>query len=684
MPNTYQNSKSEVIDARNTDVECPFQTVPDLLQDRARKTPDKNYVIFQDQPHTYRDFQAMTARFASSLAKLGVAKGDHIAVLLPNSLDFLAAFFGGMHAGAVCVTINTLLKADELEFIINDCDARVLITTPHYRKLLDPVWDELKNIDRLVLTDSEDDAKQKRIYSDAHWVPEMIAAGDPNFSVELSADDPAAMIYTSGTTGHPKGVVLTHGNYMYNSYVAPRYIDLQTDDVALCIMPLFHVNAQVASFLATLQANATVVLEEMFKPRLFIKTLKKYKCTTVSGSPAIYNFLNEMKENEGERLDFMKSCVCGSAPMPVEVFNKFEEKFGAKIIEGYGLSEGTCVSSLNPINGVRKIGSIGVPLDGQAMAIWDADGNDLPDGEIGEIVVSGPNVMRGYWKNPEASAKVLINGWLRTGDMGYRDQDGYYYISGRSKEMIIRGGENVYPKEIEEVLYQHDDVVDAAVIGIPDKTYGEEVAAFVILRPGSSTTDKEIKAFLRAKLADYKRPRVLELVHDLPRTATGKIQKIKIYEEYVGNLKLINRVAGRVHVPYHWVYGDALAKFYNGLRDQKFYGLKNTTTGTVQCPPKSYDALTFEAATEWVELPNTGTLESFTTVYMEFPGQPEAPPYTYGYIKLEGAHTHIYHLIREIPEDDIRIGLKVEAVWKDPAQCQGNLHDIQYFRPVAG
>ncbi|MCE9599827.1 MAG: long-chain-fatty-acid--CoA ligase [Spirochaetia bacterium] len=662
-----------------SDIVSPFKTITEMMADRAHNFPDKPYLIFGEKTYTYSQFDQITSKAAGAFKKLGANAGDRIAILIPNSDDFLFCYFGAMKAGCAAATLNTLLKAEELEFIINDSKATVLCTTPHYLKLLASVRENLTNIKHIILTEPAETGNSVILGN-------LITAAEP-FTHNVQAEDDAAMIYTSGTTGHPKGVVLTHANILYNSYVAPRFIDLQKDDVSLCIMPLFHVNAQIASMMATMQAGATVVLEEMFKPRSFIKTLKKYKCTTFSGVPTIYSYLNDMKEAEGEDLSFLKACICGAAPMPVEVFQTFERKFGAKIIEGYGLSEGTCVSSLNPINGVRKIGSIGIPIDGQEMGIWDDDGNSMAVGQIGEIVIKGPNVMKGYYNNPEASAKALSNGWLRTGDLGYRDQDGYYFISGRKKEMIIRGGENIYPREIEEVLFEMPDVQDCAVVGLPDKKYGEEVAAFIILKGGSSADEKSIKSFLRTKIADFKRPRIIEIVTDLPRTATGKIQKNKIVEEHVGNMQLISKVDGKVLIPYKWVYGKALARFYSGMKEEgKFYGTyrKGCTrcNDAVQCPPKSFCGLCHEACEDWKELPNRGVLESFTTVYMEFPGQPTKPPYTYGYIKLEGASTHLYHMIREIEEKDIRVGMKVEPVWSPLESRKGNLYDIQYFRPL--
>jgi uncharacterized OB-fold protein len=448
-------------------------------------------------------------------------------------------------------------------------------------------------------------------------------------------------------------------------------------------MPLFHVNAQIISIMTSIQAGASVVLEEMFKPKTFIQALKKFKCTTFSGVPSNYNDLNERKEVDGEDLSYLKSCISGGDFMPVEVHNKFEQKCKVKIIETYGLSEGNCVSSLNPFNGVRKVGSIGIPIEGQEMAIWGNDNKPQPDGEIGEIMISGPNFMLGYYKNEEETKKIFVNGWMRTGDLGYRDKDGYYFFVGCKKEVIISGEESIYPKEIEEVLYQNEDILECAIVGIPDKTHGEALGAFIIPKAGVTLTDKDIKTYLSQKISGHKFPKIIEIVTELPKSAIGKIQKNKIVEDYIGNLKLIPKVDGHVNIQYKWVYGTALAKFYNALRTEgKIYGIKCPKCHGVQCPPKSFCGICYVECTEYVELPNVGVLELFTTVYMEFPGQPRKPPYTYGYIKIDGSHTHIYHIIEEIEEKDIRVGMRVEPVWEDPENRKGTLYDIKYFKPV--
>ena len=660
-------------------VELPYSTVLDVLKKQAEEIPDKVYLYFADKQWTYKEFQEITNQVASSFHKLGLKKGSHVAILLPNSPEFLFFWFGAMKAGLVGVTLNTVLKADELEFILNDCDATILCTTPKYRKMLEPSWGNIQKSKTVLFATEEGHSD----YPNAVLIKDFLLSGDKTFSTEINPDDSASMIYTTGTTGHPKGVVLGHRNIMYNSYVLQRYIDIKKEDKALCTMPLFHVNAQIISIMTSIQAGASVVLEEMFKPKTFIQTLKNFKCTTFSGVPANYNDLNERKEVDGEDLSFLKACISGGDFMPIEVYNKFEQKFRLKIIETYGLSEGTCVSSFSPFNGVRKVGSIGIPIEGQEMAIWGNDNKPLPDGDTGEIMISGPNMMLGYYKNEEETKKIFVNGWMRTGDLGYRDKDGYYFFVGRKKEVIISGEESIYPKEMEEVLYQNEDILECAIVGIPDKTHGEALGAFIIPKAGVTLTDKDIKTYLSQKISGHRFPKIIEIVTELPKSTIGKIQKNKIVEDYIGNLKLIPKVDGHVNIQYKWVYGTALAKFYNALRTEgKIYGIKCPKCHGVQCPPKSFCGICYVECTEYVELPNVGVLELFTTVYMEFPGQPRKPPYTYGYIKIDGSHTHIYHIIEEIEEKDIRVGMRVEPVWEDPENRKGTLYDIKYFKPV--
>jgi long-chain acyl-CoA synthetase len=280
-------------------------------------------------------------------------------------------------------------------------------------------------------------------------------------------------------------------------------------------------------------AGGSMILLKGFSPKDCLPKLERYQATAFSGVPTVYAILNNLPDAGQYDLSKLRFCICGAAPMPVEVFETFERKYKAFILEGYGLSEGTCASSINPLDAPRKIGSIGLPLAGQELKIFDDNDRELPRGEIGEIVVKGENVMQGYYHNPEATAATLKNGWLHTGDLGHQDKDGYFFIKGRKKEMIIRGGENIYPKEIEEVLYKHPAVLDAAVVGLPDKIWGEEVAAFIVPKPGQEVKDTEIIEYCKGKLANYKCPRMVFSWDQLPKTATGKIQKNRIVEKYL-------------------------------------------------------------------------------------------------------------------------------------------------------
>jgi long-chain acyl-CoA synthetase len=361
-----------------------------------------------------------------------------------------------------------------------------------------------------------------------------LAAGSAEMVADHAREDSVvAIVYTSGTTGKPKGVMLTNSNYCHNSADAAAALQMGREERAMCILPLFHVNGQVATILAPLQAGASLILTEGFSPKTFFANLSRYRATLFSGVPTIYSILLHLPDRANYDLSSLRLCICGAAPMPVELFQRFETAFNTIIIEGYGLSEGTCVSTLNPVNGERKIGAIGLALSQQEVKIFDEQDHELPPGQIGEIVVRGPNVMLGYYKNETASAETLRNGWLHTGDLGKKDEQGYFYIVGRKKEMIIRGGENIYPKEIEELLYQHPAIKEAAVIGMPDPIWGEEVAAAIILKDSAQASGDDIIGYCREHLADYKCPRSVFFRNEFPKTATGKIQKTKLVEQLV-------------------------------------------------------------------------------------------------------------------------------------------------------
>ncbi|AYV56578.1 long-chain fatty acid--CoA ligase [Leptospira kmetyi] len=510
-----------------------YRHIPELLDTQATRYKNKSFIIFQDKETSYKKLNLQSRKTANILIQqTGFAEQDRLGILLPNGVDFLVSFFGGMYAGGTALPFNILLKSEELLYQIDHSEIKVLVTNAKFLNLIFPVLDRMENLKYILLLGNE----TEQIKIDSIFIIHFESAlrhssSDLPITFEnIKSENVAGMLYTSGTTGRPKGCMLSHENYLSNAEQISSRLNPEETDFNMCIMPLFHVNAQVGSVIYTLYSGSTLVLEEQFKPRTFLPTLKKYRCRTFSAVPTIYNYLNEMPEykENGDDLSFLRACICGAAPMPVEVFKNFERKFGAKILEGYGLSEGTCASTLNPLAGVRKVGSIGIPLDGQEVRIMDDNGNFLSSGQIGEIIVQGKNVMVGYFKDQRATQETIQDGWLRTGDLGHTDEDGYLFITGRKKEMLIRGGENIYPKEIEETLYQLPAVMDCAVVGFPDEIYGEQVVAVIQTKENFDLDEKTVKKFLKDRLANYKVPGIVIFVAEFPRTASGKIQKLKL------------------------------------------------------------------------------------------------------------------------------------------------------------
>lgn len=499
-------------------------TINELLSVQAQKYGTKTFLFFQDQEISYADLEKFSNQTAHDLINRGVQKGDRVGLLLVNCPEFLYTFFGIMKAGAVAVPINVLLKPPEVAYILTNAKAKGLVMGALFAAAGDYLKSHCPDLG-WIQTVKEAQPKQtvadslKKFQESAPWI-------------NVAATDPAGVIYTSGTTGFPKGAVLTHKNYLFD--VAGFAVKLMSEkDRFLCILPLFHVNGQVITTLGPLFAGGSMILMDKFNPKEFFPTLAKHKATAFSAVPSIYAVLLNLPDSQKYDLSSLRFCVCGAAPMPVEIFEAFEKKFNAYILEGYGLSEGTCVSSVNPIDGKRKVGSIGLPIEKQKMKVVDDNGEDLPPGKVGEIVIQGDNVMSGYYDNPDETAKALKNNWLHTGDLAYQDEDGYFFIVGRKKEMIIRGGENIYPKEIEERLYRHPALAEATVVGLPDKRWGEEVAAFVVLKEGQTASSKDLLEFCRQSLADYKCPRKFYFVNALPKTATGKVQKLKLKEDFL-------------------------------------------------------------------------------------------------------------------------------------------------------
>ena len=501
-------------------------TIREILESNARKTPDKIFLYYEDITKTYADIDELANRVANALLSLNVKRGDNVNLLLTNRAEFIYCMFGLAKIGAVCCPINPALSPDEVEYIVNNSESVALITEDALMPLVRGIRERIPKVMDVIVAGGCKKCGEM-VFDD---LVDSAPATPPPPGVQAS--DRAAIIYTSGTTGKPKGAMLTQANYIWDAQAVVRSAEMTSEDRFMCILPLFHVNGQVVTVLAPLCAGASMVLVPRFSASKFFETVDKFKPTAFSGVPTIYAMLLNAPDTDQYELSSLRFCICGAAPMPVEVFKQFEQKFSAKILEGYGLSEGTCASSINPLDGNRKVGSIGLPIHPeQDMKILDADNNELPRGQNGEICIKGPNVMQGYYSNPDATAAAIRDGWLHTGDMGYRDEEGYFFISGRIKEMIIRGGENIYPKEIEEVLYRHPAVAEAAVIGVPDKFYGEEVKAYIVCKPDTSATEQEILDYCLQHLAKYKCPKSVGFIKDMPKTATGKIQKRMLTED---------------------------------------------------------------------------------------------------------------------------------------------------------
>ena len=489
----------------------------ELLESRQSKTPHKPFLISEsdDRQFTYLEFKEAVLRTASMLIALGIKRGNTVSLLLPNSAEYLIAYFACWRIGAIAGPVNSLLKAHELTYVISNSEARVVLVNSEFLPLIDPLRPQLEGKATIVQFDCEADSTID--FEGAELVEVS----------EVSPDNEAIIIYTSGTTGRPKGCLLTHKNLVANARQITEWLGFTESDRLLSIMPLFHMNAVSVTTMAALYAGGSTVVSPRFSASRFWQIISDHQVTSF-GSVATMLSMLLGKYPEGVpaeyKTDQLRFAMCGSAPVPAEVLKRFEETFNCLVIEGYGLSESTCRSTFNPPDQRRRPGSCGLPI-GNEMRVVDEEDNEVPDGTVGEIVLRGDNVLKGYYKNPEATLVAFRNGWFHTGDIGYRDSDGFYFIVDRKSDMIIRGGENIYPREIDEVLYQHPAVSAAAVVGVPDELYGEEVAGFVVLREGSEATEDQVIEFCKARLADYKCPKTIRFVKDIPKGPTGKLLK---------------------------------------------------------------------------------------------------------------------------------------------------------------
>lgn len=533
----------------------PYPKVPvfNLLTEAAKRFPKKTATIFYGNRLSYEQLDELTNRFAHALADLGVKKDDRVAIMLPNTPQCVIAYYGALKLGAIVVQTNPLYVERELEHQLNDSDAQVIVA-------LDIFYPRIKNIKdktplkSIILTNVRDylptllrwlyplKAKREGQWIRVEKVPpvydfvELLQRSDPTQPVvNVKPEDVALFQYTGGTTGVPKGVMLTHANLVVNAVQCRYWMhDLREGgEVFMAVIPFFHVFGMSTCMNLAILLGSAMVLLPRFKTEDVVKAVVKYRTSIFIGVQAMYVAINNYPDVQKYGLSCIRVCISGAGPLHVEVQERFEKLTKGKLVEGYGLTEASPVTHCNPIYGQRKQGSIGLPFPDTHAKIMDLETGEkeLALGEVGELVVKGPQVMLGYWNKLDETKAVLLNGWLRTGDMAKVDRDGYFFIVDRKKDMIKTRGENVYPREIEEVLYAHPKIKDAVAVGIPEEFSNEVIKAYIVLKDGQSATEQEIIDYCRTHLAKFKLPKTVEFRAELPKTMVGKVLRRVLLEE---------------------------------------------------------------------------------------------------------------------------------------------------------
>ncbi|MFJ8053620.1 long-chain fatty acid--CoA ligase [Streptomyces luteogriseus] len=484
-----------------------------FLVETAARQPERPALRLGTDTTTYAELDERSARAAALLRAAGVQPGDRVALMLPNVPEFVVLYYGALRAGAIVVPMNPLLKERETAYHLTDSGAVLLLE-----------WHGAPGEG----AQGAAAAGVRTMEVDPPTFAALLAGHEPLTEVARTADDDVAvLLYTSGTTGKPKGAALTHGGLRHNTDVNAVHVQRMTpEDVVVGCLPLFHIFGQICTMSVAVRSGASLTLVPRFDPQTVLDTIARDRATVFEGVPTMYAAL--LQHPTESDVSTLRMCVSGGASLPVEVLHGFEERFGCAVLEGFGMSETSPVVTFNHPDRPRKAGSIGTPIKDVEVRLLDEKGQDVGTDAIGELAVRGPNVMKGYWNRPEETAAAVPDGWLRTGDMARQDEDGYLYIVDRKKDMIIRGGYNVYPREIEEVLHEHPAVALAAVVGVPHQKLGEEIAAAVVLRPGAQTTPEELRQHVKGRVAAYKYPRLVWLADTLPMGPSGKILKREI------------------------------------------------------------------------------------------------------------------------------------------------------------
>ncbi len=541
-------------------IKIPQITVHQILEDSAKDFPDNTLCIFLGQEKSYRQINEEANRLANALNKLGIKQGDVVGLMLGNMPQFLTAFFGTLKAGAILTLINPLYQSPEIQFQLNDSGAKAIIIIDIMHDNYAKIRDNTK-IEHTIVTTMADAFPGMQVSftpPDAkgyHLWGELLGQAKPQPpKVTIKAKDTAAvLLYTGGTTGTPKGAILTHFNLVANAYQCRNWIPFAKrggGEATLAVLPFFHSFGLTVCMMNTVILAGKLVLHPRPDLDQILRDIPRYKIAFFPGVPTLYASLLQREDLDQYDLSSVTACLSGAAPLPMAVAKSFEEIAGANLVEGYGLTEASPVTHANPIQETppfdkKREGSVGIPMPNTLAKIIDLDsGEDLPPGQVGELVIKGPQVMKGYWNKPEETAQQLKDGWLHTGDIAKMDEDGYFYIVDRAKQMIDRAGFKVWPRDVEEVLFEHPKVADATVFGVPDEQRGETVMAVVVLKKGETASAEEIIEYTKDKLAYYKRPHIIEFRDVLPKSMVGKTLRRVLQEEYlakIGKKSIVNR-----------------------------------------------------------------------------------------------------------------------------------------------
>ena len=507
------------------------------VHDTAVTQPGKIAYHFMGKDTSYAEFDQSVSMFATALQDLGIQKGDHVAFLLGNTPHFLISLYATMRIGATAIPVNPIYTPDEISYIIHNSDAKAVIALDLLLPLVEKAAGAFPTVEHYIICETVPETPEKiaalpaEVKSKIQPFSQLIAKGRPNFNpIEMDENETAIILYTSGTTGRPKGAMLTHKNLYSNARDVAEYLNFTENDRIIATLPVFHVFALTVVVNAPLLTGATLLLMPKFSPADIFTVAREMKATVFAGVPTMYNFLYQFPGGESADFATIRLAISGGSSLPVALLHNFEEKFAVRISEGYGLSEASPVTCFNPLDRDRIPGSIGTTIVNVENKVVDEFGEEVNDGEVGELVVRGPNVMKGYYKMPEETEATIRNGWLYTGDMAKRDDNGYFYIVDRKKDLAIVGGFNVYPREVEEVLFAHRDIVEAAVIGVPDADFGEAIHAFIVLKDGVSVTPEQLEHYCAERLAKYKVPKRFEFLDELPKNTTGKILRRSLKE----------------------------------------------------------------------------------------------------------------------------------------------------------